>query len=357
MPIYDERITKSVMIRPTKWIAFSVLLLTEFHGFADPGPTTASLQAAAQYSRERRGFSFLVLRDGRVLTEDYANGGSPSSTHKIYSGTKSFWSVAAMCAVADGLITLDERVADTITEWRGDARRERITMRQLLNFTDGIDPANHTHSDELRDRNSYALHAPVVAAPGAAFLYGPSHLQIFCEVLRRKLHRQTPFEYLRRKVLNPIGIGAVEYKKDPLGNPLMASGFKLTARQWAKFGELVLHHGEYNGRAVVPGNLLGQCFRGTTANPAFGMGFWNNMQASRSGAREFDVENMLELKWHQQNWGNACICRSAPSDMIVSLGSGYQRLFVIPSLDLVIVRQGLDAKFSDGEFLRIILGH
>src|SRR5690242_6584568 len=102
----------------------------------------------------------------------------------------------------------------------------------------------------------------------------------------------------------------------------MASGFKLTARQWAKFGGLVLHHGEYNGRAVVPGNLLAQCFRGTPANPEFGMGFWNNALASHSSAREFDVENMLELKWQQQNWGNACICRAAPSDMIVSLGSG-----------------------------------
>ena len=324
--------------------------------FAADAPSQRTLRAAAEYSSARRGFSMLVIHDGRVIFEEYANGAKAGDRHKIYSGTKSFWSVAAMCAVGDGVLTLDERVADTITEWQGDARRSRITMRQLLNFTDGIDPASHTHSDELRDRNGYALHAPVVAAPGAAFLYGPSHLQIFCEVLRRKLNRQTPFSYLRKKVLDPLGLGGVEYKKDALGNPLMASGFKLTARQWARFGELVLHRGESGGRAIVPDSLLAQCFHGSAACPAFGIGFWNNTQAAHSGAREFDIEDMLEKKWWQQDWHRACIARGVPADTVACIGSEYQRLFVIPSLDLVIVRQGLNAKFRDGDFLRILLG-
>jgi hypothetical protein len=85
------------------------------------------------------------------------------------------------------------------------------------------------------------------------------------------------------------------------------------------------------------------------------MGFWNNRAAGQFGAREFDIEDMLERKWSQQDWRAACLCRAAPADLVASIGSGYQRLFVIPSLDLIVVRQGQDARFSDGEFLRLLL--
>jgi hypothetical protein len=65
---------------------------------------------------------------------------------------------------------------------------------------------------------------------------------------------------------------------------------------------------------------------------------------------------MLDLRWERAQWTNICICRAAPSDMVVALGSGYQRLFIIPSMNAVIVRQGRDSKFSDARFLRLVLG-
>ena len=57
----------------------------------------------------------------------------------------------------------------------------------------------------------------------------------------------------------------------------------------------------------------------------------------------------------KQDWRGACICKDAPPDLFAAVGSGYNRLFVIPSRGLVIVRQGENAKFSDAEFLRRIL--
>lgn len=320
-------------------------------------PSQQSLQNAADYSRARRGFALLVMQNDQVIFEDYENGAKPNETHKIYSGTKSFWTVAAMCAIEDGLLKLDELAADTISEWRGDPVKSRITIHQLLNFTAGIDPGFHLHSDELRDRNSFALSLPSVAAPNEAFIYGPGQLQIFSEILRRKLLArggEKSFHYSQRRVLSPLGLGSVVYKKDALGNPLLATGFQLTARQWARFGTMLLHGGNYENHQIVPQTLLKQCFESSSVNPAFGMGFWTNAEAPRR--REINIENELELKWWEQHWSRVCICRDAPRDMIVSLGSGYQRLCVIPSLGLVIVRQGLDAKFSDGDFLRLILG-
>jgi hypothetical protein len=69
-----------------------------------------------------------------------------------------------------------------------------------------------------------------------------------------------------------------------------------------------------------------------------------------------DVEDMLEKDWDQQSWSRACLCRQAPDDLLACIGSGYNRLFVIPSQDLVIVRQGWNGGYRDAEFLRLLFG-
>jgi CubicO group peptidase (beta-lactamase class C family) len=309
---------------------------------------------AAAYSDKNRGFSTLVMQNGRTVFEHYANGGGPDMRCKIFSGTKSFWGIAALCGVRDGLIKLDDHVADTITEWKNDPRKSQITIRQLLNQTDGIEPSPHLHSDSIRDRDAMAIQLTLVAAPGSAFTYGPSHLQIFNEVLRRKLNGRSTISYISENVLSPLGLTSLEFKKDGRGNPLPASGFELSAREWARFGEMILGRGNYNGRQIVPSNLLSQAFSGSGANPSYGLTFWLNREAPN--AREIDYEKELDLKWQRARWGGICVCRAAPPDMVVALGSDYQRLFIIPSMNALIVRQAMSARFSDSLFLRLVLG-
>jgi len=315
----------------------------------------AALDAAWDYSVSQNGLSLLVIQHGRVLLERYVQGDGPAVRHKIYSGTKAFWCVAAVAAQADGLLSLDEPVAATITEWRGQPGRDRITIRELLNFTSGIDPGFHLHSDDVPDRDGYAVALPQVAPPGGSFIYGPGQIQVFCEVLRRKLARhgagETPWHYLVRRVLRPLGIaGSIPHKVDARGNPLLAAGVQLTQREWARFGESLLA----GGKTILPSGALGQCLCGTARNPAFGMGFWLNGEAP--SGRVVNVEDNLVPKWWQEDWSDACLCREAPRDLFVSLGSMGQRLYVIPSLDMVVVRLSNDSKFSDAEFLRLLIG-
>lgn len=316
-------------------------------------PSPAALDSAWDYSLSHNGISLLVIQHGRTLLERYAQGDGPYTRHRIYSGTKGLWCVAAVAAQSDGILNLDQPVADTITEWRGQAGRDRITIRQLLNFTAGIDPGFHLHADDVPDRDGYALCLPQVAPPGGSFIYGPGQIQIFCEVLRRRLAArggETPWHYLVRRVLRPLGIASPPHKVDARGNPLLAAGVQLTAREWARFGEFLLA----GGKDILPSGSLGQCLCGTTRNPAFGMGFWLNREAP--SGRIVNVEDNLVPKWWQEDWTGACLCRQAPRDLFVSLGSMGQRLYVIPSLDLVIVRLSADSHYSDATFLRLLMG-
>ena len=347
----------------SSWLRFAqrsgysgLLLVT----FATSSVAFAAIQPsdcarAAKYSESRRGSAVLVIQNGRTIFEHYANGGSANGRWPIFSGTKSFWGIAALVAARDGLFKLDDPVSDTITEWKSDPRKSQITIRQLLSQTDGIEGASHLQRPSIRDRNAMAIALPSVAEPGSAFIYGPSHLQIFSELLRRKLRGRSVISYFEAHVANRLGLRDLKYKKDARGNPLPATGFELTAREWSRLGELVIGNGNYHRRQIVPSNLLREAFVGSQINPAYGLTFWLNQEAPTG--READLERLLDLPWQNAQWSGVCICKDAPADMVVALGSHYQRLFIIPSLKAIIVRQASEARFSDAHFLRLLLGH
>lgn len=304
-----------------------------------------ALRAAAAYSNSQGGTSFLALQNGQVVLQQSAN-----EAHKIYSGTKAFWGLAALAAAEDGLLSLDERVAETIPSWAADSRKARVTIRQLLDFSSGLAPVFYLHNNDPGDRDSIAIKAPLAANPGSAFIYGPSSLQVFHAVLKEKLRGESPTHYLERRVLRRLGLASQRYLKDRAGNPLLAAGWQLSARQWARLGEVAVN----GGTPIVSAGSMAQCWRGSGANRAFSLGWWNNRQAP--GGREFDIESMLIPKWQRQSWGGAVLCRDAPSDLVACIGSGNQRLYVIPSMNLVVVRQGSGGRFSDSRFLRLLVG-
>ena len=310
------------------------------------------LNAAAEYSARLRGKSLLIIQDGDTILEQYQNGFHKDDLNKIYSGTKAFWGLAAIAAQEDGILDLDEHAANSLPEWQGDRLRRHVTIRQLLDFSGGLDPYFELHQDGIRDRDALAVGKKMATTPGDAFIYGPCSLQVFHTILKRRLasKKTTPTKYLERRVLRPMGLGPQRYVEDLSGNPLLAAGFAMTARQWSKMGKVLLRLGQ----PIVSRETFLDGIRGSSANAAFGLGLWNNSNVRRGRGREFDFENMLEAKWQKQTWSGAVLCRDAPADLIASVGSGYQRLFVAPSHNLIVVRQGLDAKFNDSTFLRIL---
>jgi CubicO group peptidase (beta-lactamase class C family) len=131
MPLSTRKVTRLIVL---------LLLEVSTSGFAEIQHVDCARDAT--YSESRRGVSILVIQNGRTIFEHYTNGGSVNGRWPIFSGTKSFWGIAALAAVHDGLFGLDDLVSDTITEWKSDPRKSQITIRQLLSQTDGIEAAS-----------------------------------------------------------------------------------------------------------------------------------------------------------------------------------------------------------------------
>jgi len=379
-----------------------------------PAPSQDALTAAADYSAERHGRAMLVMHDGKVIFERYDNGWAADRPHPLASGTKSFVGVIAMFAVQDGLITLDEKASDTITEWQSDPARSQITLRHLLTLSSGLDPADatlgtrggsrvlgpgrNTAADRERgsraaaDRYEAILETEMsskrgpggkAATPGGQFEYGSSHFYALSLVIDRKLKAsdlewKTTQDYFEGRVAQPIGMDVARLGVDRGGAPNFAGGAMLTAREWAKFGQFVLQHGSWTnekGKSVqlLKPELLQQCFVPSEANPAYGLTWWL-LDAARAAAAESSevadgggsIRERLRDRAFAREVGFAKDMvgpDGKPLKVLMAAGLGKQRLFVIPQHNLVIVRFAENAAptpgvkdFSNAEFLGKALG-
>ncbi|MBI5542672.1 MAG: beta-lactamase family protein [Deltaproteobacteria bacterium] len=311
-----------------------------------------NVQAAARYSREVSQISLLVSQQGRVLFEEHR--ASPKAGYPVASCAKSLWGLAAAAAVQDGLLSFDELVCATFPGWEDDPRKARVRVRDLLSMTSGLDPGYEPlYSHDPEDAHQTALALPAINEPGELFVYGPANMEVFGALLAKKLARRglSPLRYLEKRVLEPTGAGYTGWSRDKVGHPMMSSGVQMTARQLLAVGRLIAHRGAVGGRRLVSASALGELFQGTPANPAYGMTLWLNANARLSEAVETDIEKTLGLGRPHEGWSTACVSKAAPPDLVVMVGSWNQRVYVSPSLDLVIVRQGSGTRFSDAEFL------
>ncbi|QDU27794.1 Beta-lactamase [Anatilimnocola aggregata] len=311
---------------------------------------------AAEYSAARKGLSVLVRVDGKEVFADYTNGGGQNRAHELASGTKSFNGIMAAAAIQDGLIkSWDEKVSDTITEWKDDETKQNITLRHLLSLTSGMGGGQIARVPTFAD----AIQTTVRFEPGQRFQYGPAPFQTFGELLRRKLSetKETPLDYLQRRIFKPIDLQVGSWRKGVDGMPHLPSGAHLTAPEWAKFGELVRAGGSWNGKEIVQQKLLDECFIPAKANPAYGLTWWLASAANNQRAALFPALARAAK-------GDGAQPLRVP-DLVQAAGAGNQRLYISRQLKLVVVRQaggilealgGRDAtEWSDREFLARLL--
>lgn len=345
------------ILRPYVAAIFGFVALVYFdRAAAAESPGLISKEAfdkAAAFSESSNGVSLLVMQYGKVLYERYAPRNGPRIPRELASGTKSFTGVMACLLARDGLLDLDERVSITITEWRGVPGKMDITVRQLLSLTSGLKTGGERGNVPTFRA---AIESPLVTPPGTVFSYGAVPFQVFGELVKRKLGGKDPVKYLEERLFGPLGIKPARWTRGEDGNPHLSSGAAFTARDLAAFGEFVRLGGAWRGSPLVDGALLAECLAGSAANPAYGLTFWLNRETSAElRAKIPQLENGSEYLYDLDY---------VPKDLVFAAGSGMQRLYIMPSLGLVIVRQGDRIKeslagayrsgFSDREFFRLL---
>jgi CubicO group peptidase (beta-lactamase class C family) len=267
-----------------------------------------NLDLAVAYAKRHALAALLIERDGETVFEAYDSGWNAEKPHGLYSGAKSFWGVAALCAQADGILTLDETVGTTFPAWEADPAKRLVTLRMLLNLTSGIGFGGLGNAVPTYEK---ALEVPLKNQPGSTFTYGGIPLQVFGAVFARKLEArgQTPLDYLRERMLDPIGMTIDSWRSLADGTQPLPTGAFVTAREWLKYGKSVAQGG------------FEDALHGSPANPRYGLGWW-------LGAPD------------------------APEDLFYASGSGGQAMYVAPSEKLVVVHYSAKTSYQHKAFLK-----
>ncbi|HEY0648734.1 serine hydrolase [Phenylobacterium sp.] len=264
------------MLRTLLAAALAVLLLA-------PAARADEAALAALKTRIEAGeipgvHSVIVMRGEDTLAEWYFPGKDerrgfplgevafgPDTLHDVRSVTKSVVGLLVGVAVEEGAIkSLDTPVLDYFPEYADlqTPERRRVTLRHLLSMTSGLhwdedsfpytDPRNSEIAMDLaKDPYRYVLSQPFDTQPGAAFKYSGGDVAVMAAVLARAT--KTPLEaYAEQKLFKPLGIPKVEWIKDGKGVPYAASGLRMTPRDMAKVGRMVLDGGRWNRRQVIP---------------------------------------------------------------------------------------------------------
>ena len=198
--------------------------------------------------------SLMLLRHNQVLYEGYWTPYTPDQLRTVYSMSKTFTSMAVGIAAGEGEIRLDERIADIFPEQAKKApdspQLHALTIRHLLTMATGQAREPFHQENAWDDAVSAFLREPFVDAPGETFRYNTGATYMLSAALKQRGIDLE--EYLREKLLTPMGITGTRWIRDPNGICTGGFGFSLHPEDIAKLGILLMQHGRWNGQQLVP---------------------------------------------------------------------------------------------------------
>jgi len=291
----------------------------------------------------------LIIRNDKIVYEWYASGWKPARQHYTASLAKALvGGVSLMLALNDKLLSTDDPACKYIPEWKGDPQKSKITIRHLATHSSGIEDAEQDGIPHFelpgwkggfwkKDPDPFTLSrdkAPIIFPPGTKYAYSNPGMAMLSYAVTASLQGTEHTDIrtlLRERIMHPIGVKDDEwsigygqtYKVNGLNLVANWGGGSYTAPAVARLGRLMLRKGNWQGKQLVDSRWAQEVvkYAGTPLpnraegepNPASGLGWWTN----------FD-----------RVWAKV------PRDAFAGAGAGNQVLLVVPSLDLIIVRNG-----------------
>lgn len=203
--------------------------------------------------------SIMIVRHGKVISGGWWDPYRPDLRHTLYSVSKSFTSTAVGFAVTEKLLSLDDKVVsffpdklpDTVSPFLAD-----MTVRHLLTMTVGQSPdPSNVISSSGKDWVPAFLATPVLNEPGSTFLYNSMGTFMLSAIVQ-KVTGETLFDYLQPRLFEPLGIEGMDWESSPEGINAGGWGLRVKTEDMAKFGQLYLQKGLWNGKQIIPASWV-----------------------------------------------------------------------------------------------------
>ena len=269
-------------------------------------------------------FAFVVLHEGKVVAERYRPGMDKGTKLLSWSMAKSFTNALVGLMVRDSLV--DVFAPMDIPEWQGDGRRA-ITLNDMMQMQSGLAwNENYGNRSDVNlmlhrepDMGLFALSKPLEYEPGTHWYYSSGSTNVVMRYIRGKFASDAEFlSYMRERLFLPLGINDAVFEPDMSGTPVGSSYLYVTARDYARFGQLFLDDGCIGGERILPEGWVSYTTTPASASEGgYGAFFWLNRNRS---------------------------VPDAPEDMFSCQGHDGQEIYIIPSRGLVVVVLGYSPK-------------
>jgi len=318
------------------------VLLPDIAGPEIVAPARAGLKASldAAFAEPdgapaQRTHAVVIVHEGRVVAERYADGFGLDTPVHGWSATKSVNNALLGILVRQGKLKMDDPAPVAAWQAPGDPRRA-ITPDQLLRMQSGLDLGDSLTASlstawdtsarmafNEPDMAGFAERAGLVAPPGTTWGYANGNPAILARIIRDRVGGRAVdvLRFARRELFGPLGIRGATLEVDSTGTPIAGAFLFATPREWARFGLLFLEDGVVGGQRILPDGWVRYS---TTPTPSAGVGYgaaWWINEGDSPGAR-FRREHGM------------------PAEAFLALGIYGQTVVVVPSQRLVIARFG-----------------
>ena len=282
------------------------------------------LQPLLDYLEEKNTKSFMMLHNGKIVagTENYMNGHSESASWYWASAGKTLTAAVSGIAQDEGLLDINNKVSDYLgTGWTSASldKENLITCKNLLSMNSGLDD---TLGDDVSPAN-----LQYIADAGDRWAYHNVYVKM--QDVIAQASNDTWDNYFALSLKNKIGMSGIWTDLGGL------SVYFSNTRSMARFGLLISANGKWEDTQIVSENFLNQATNTSQSiNEAYGYLWWLNGKSS------------YHLPQSQLEFPGELI-PNAPQDMYAALGKNDQKIYVVPSKDLVIIRMGDSAEDSN----------
>ncbi len=270
---------------------------------------------------------FMLLRHGNVAAEGWWSPYGSETRHSLYSLSKSFTSTAIGLAVAEGLLTVDDPVLKFFPDDVPSNPSENLKsmrVRHLLSMNTGHkeDTTRYVFAGEDHNWARAFLSLPVDYQPGTWFVYNTGATYMLSAIIT-ELTGGSLLDYLRPRLFDPLGIENPVWEVDPCGINLGGTGLHITTDDIARFGQLYLQKGMWQGQRIVPENWIAEATKATSdnsntqTNPDWTVGYGYQFWRCRHDAYRGDGA-----------FGQYCIVMPE-QDAVLTMISGVQDMQVV----------------------------